>query len=155
MKVLAAIVALAFVPAGAVSAQELPQGTVTLTRARGDALAVWDATSELAALVAQKPSRKAALERLESDAALVFGDRAPALKKRATTLTVLVLYTKTGAISPTYHTATFEGVERLLTLKARVKDGARARTWAQQLRAGRMIAGVSIDVTGQLPPELP
>ncbi|MBV8726790.1 MAG: hypothetical protein JO233_03310 [Candidatus Eremiobacteraeota bacterium] len=137
------------------AANTMPQGTVTLTKARGDALAVWDATDELTSLVAQKSTKKDVLARLESDAALVFGDRARPLKRTAKTLSILVLYTKTGAISPTYHTATFEGVERLLTFKARVRDSAQAQKWAQQLRAGHSVAAVSINVTGQLPPELP
>jgi len=132
-----------------------PPGSVTLTRARGDALVVWDATDELTAIVAQKPTKKSALDRLESDAAQVFSERAPSLRKTAKTLTILVLYTKTGAISPVYHTATFEGVERLLTLKAPVNQSAKATMWAQQLRAGRTVSGLSIHVTGQLPPELP
>ena len=79
----------------------------------------------------------------------------PELHKSAKTLSVLVLYTKTGAISPTYHTATFEGVERLLTFKAPVRDGAQAAKWARELRAGHSVRGASIAVTGQLPPELP
>jgi len=155
MKTLTATVALTFFLSGLAFGDALPQGTVTLTKARGDALAVWDATDELTAMVAQKPTKKDALARLEADAALIFANRAPALRKNAKTLSILVLYTKTGAISPTYHTATFEGVERLLTLKGALRNSSQARTWAQQLRAGHPVTAVSIDVTGQLPPELP
>jgi hypothetical protein len=132
----------------------MPQGTVTLTKARGDALVVWDATDELASLVSAKSTRKATLERLASDAALIYGDRAPALKKTARSLMVLVLYTKTGAISPTYHTATFEGVERLLSVKAQTADYKHAAQWSQSLAAGKTPAGVSLTIIGQLPPEL-
>lgn len=155
MRPLLAAAVLALIIGGEAIADSLPQGTVTLTRARGDAIVVWDATSELAALVAQKPTKKDALQHLESEAALVFGNRAAGLKRTARTLTVLVLYTKTGAISPTYHVATFEGVERLFTFKARVNDSARASGWAEQLRAGRTVSGISVNVTGELPPELP
>ncbi|MBV8688566.1 MAG: hypothetical protein JOZ59_00535 [Candidatus Eremiobacteraeota bacterium] len=155
MRILTITAVLGFFLSSLAPAQSLPQGTVTLTKARGDALAVWDATNELTAIVAQKPTKKDALAQLESDAALIFGNRAPALNKRAKTLSVLVLYTKTGAISPTYHTATFEGVERLLTFKAFVRQSAQAAQWAQELRAGHPVRAVSITVTGQLPPELP
>ena len=133
--------------------EAMPQGTITLTKARGDALVVWDATDELASLISTKPTRKATLERLASDAALIYGDRAPALKN-ARSLTVLVLYTKTGAISPTYHTATFEGVERLLSVKAQTADYKHATQWSQSLAAGKTPAGLSLTIIGQLPPEL-
>jgi len=135
-------------------AEGMPQGTITLTKARGDALIVWDATDELASLISKKPTRKATLAQLESDAALIYGDRAPALKKNARSLTILVLYTKTGAISPTYHTATFEGVERLLTVKAQTADFKHAAQWSQSLAAGKTPAGISLEIIGQLPPEL-
>jgi len=151
ISIIAALLATAYLPA---QAGAMPQGTITLTKARGDALVVWDATDELTALISTKPTRKATLERLASDAALIYGDRAPALKKTARSLTVLVLYTKTGAISPTYHTATFEGVERLLTIKGRTADFKRAAQWSQTLAAGKTPPGLSLTIIGQLPPEL-
>jgi len=132
---------------------QTPQGNVAVSRSHGDATVIWDATGELTDLVAAKASKKDALARLESDAALIFAAKAPRLRKTAKTLSVIVLYTKTGAVSPTYHVATFEGVERLFVLKARAT--ANARDWAGQFSRGTVPGGASVTVTGQLPPELP
>jgi hypothetical protein len=135
-------------------AQSLPSGSVTVTRARGDAIVVWDATPELSVLIAQDASKKSMIARLESDAADVFGSKAPALSRNARTLSVIVLYTKSGAISPTYHVATFEGVERLFVLKAATKDSAQAHTWSMDFLRGVVPKAVSLTTTGSLPPEI-
>ncbi|MDQ2664266.1 MAG: hypothetical protein M3Y18_09610 [Candidatus Eremiobacteraeota bacterium] len=131
---------------------QAPQGNVAVSRSRGDAMVIWDATGELSDLVAAKASKNDVLERIESDAALIFAAKAPRLRKTAKTLSVVVLYTKTGAVSPTYHVATFEGVERLLVLKARAT--ANARDWAGKFSRGTVPSGASVTLTGQLPPEL-
>lgn len=138
-------------PAGA---QTLPQGSVTVARARGDAIAIWDATPTLTALIAKKTSRKDVLSQLESDATLVFADKANVLKKSAKTLSIIVLYAKIGAISPTYHVATFEGVERLFMLKAPTRAAAEGRKWAAEILRGAVPHGLLVTITGKLPPEI-
>jgi len=148
------IIFLSAFPVSAVHAQMAPQGNIAVARARGDAMVIWDATQALTDLVATKASKKDVINRLTSDAALVFGTEALRLKRYAKTVSVIVLYTKTGAISPTYHVATFEGVERLLVFKAPSRASGQAHAWASQLLRGVMPRGAFVAVVGQLPPEL-
>jgi hypothetical protein len=131
-------------------------GPVVLTRAHGDALAVWDATTDLATLVNAKSSAEETLRRLESDALTVLIQKAKVLAPDAKTLTVQTIYQRTGAVSPTYQVATFAGIERLFTIKAAVggTEATNGAGWVQQLKAGKVPDGVTVVVTGKLPPEL-
>ncbi|MBV8727280.1 MAG: hypothetical protein JO233_05810, partial [Candidatus Eremiobacteraeota bacterium] len=80
------------------------------------------------------------------------GTRAHSLR-RAQTLTIRMIYQKTGAVSPVYGTATFEGIERVFELTAPAND-ARTRTkqLADALKHGSVPPGIVLNVTGQLPP---
>lgn len=138
-------------PARADSPQQL--GPVTVTRTHGDGLAVWDATSILAGLMARKASRDEIMQELESDASTILLDKMHVYRKTAHTMTVVVLYAKTGAISPTYNVATFEGVERLFSIKA-ATNARLPKDSAAELRGGKTPAGIQVTVTGQLPPEV-
>jgi len=138
---------------GVLAADTMPQGSVVVTKARGDALAIWDATPVLAGLVSRKASRGEVMRELESGAATIVVSKLPAYKKTARTLTLLVLYAKTGAISPTYNVATFEGVERLLTLKASTQVHF-ASDPAAEFRSGKTPSGLELHVVGDLPPEI-
>jgi hypothetical protein len=130
-------------------------GPVVLTRVHGEPTAIWDSTSDLAAIVATKPSAEDVLRRLEADALTVLVHKAKSLKGDEKALTVQVIYQRSGAVSPTYQTATFLGVEHLFTLKAVVAEAeTNAAAWSAQLKAGKIPAGVTINVTGKLPPEL-
>lgn len=130
-------------------------GPVVLTHAHGDATAVWDATADLTAVVAGKPTAEEALRRLKADAVTVLAEKGKVLSGDAKTLTIQAIYQRTGAVSPSYQTATFLGVEHLFTLKAEVvKATENAVTWSKQLKAGATPDGVTVTVTGKLPPEL-
>ena len=131
------------------------QGPVTITRARGDAVAVWDATADLAALIQQHKSKATILRTLESDAMSILAVRASRLQGRAKTLTVHVIYQQTGAVSAKYQTATLEGVEQLLTVRAATKAAAaNGKVLSTQLAIGRTPPGVVVQVAGELPPEV-
>jgi len=130
-------------------------GPAVLTRAHGEPTAIWDSTSDLTAIVNTKPSAEEALRRLEADALTVLVQKAKALKPDEKALTVQAIYQRSGAVSPAYQTATFMGVEHLFTLKASVADAeANAAAWTAQIKAGKVPSGVTINVTGKLPPEL-
>jgi hypothetical protein len=130
-------------------------GPVVLSRAHGDALAVWDATPELSGLVAAKTSATDTLHKLEADACALLLEKAKLLAPDAKTMTVSVIYQRTGAISPTYQVATFAGIERLLTVKAAIPIGdAAAALWTADLKAGKIPSGVTVVVAGKLPPDL-
>lgn len=153
---LVALFALACVPVAAATAEPSPPpGPVVLSRAHGDALAIWDATADLTALLANKTSAEDALRRLEADAVTVMAEKAKLLPSDAKTLTVQVIYQRTGAISPTYQVATFAGIERLLTVKAPVNEiAAKSAAWSAELRVGKTPAALTVTVAGKLPPEL-
>ena len=150
MSALFATLALAALPARAQSTA----AAVVLTRAHGDALAIWDATSTVTTLVSSKASSDQALRQIESEAFAVLVQKHKSLPADATTLTVQVIYQKTGAVSPTYQVATFSGIERLLTVKASIAEiAAHAADDQTQISAGKIPAGVTIVISGKLPPE--
>jgi hypothetical protein len=70
------------------------------------------------------------------------------------TLTVRVLYDKTGAVSPVYHSATFEGVEHVFDLTvprlALVKQFAKLTAEVSQ---AKISAPMRLNMTGTLPPQ--
>ncbi|HEY0394276.1 MAG TPA: hypothetical protein VGD01_07245 [Candidatus Elarobacter sp.] len=140
--------------APALAADAVPDGSIVLAKPRGDAVIVWDATDALAALVAKKSSAAATLRALEADATLIVRDRAPKLKDQATSLTVNVIYTRTGAVSPVYQVATIAGYERLLTVKAPIQAALAARGWDQEIRNGKPPHELEIAIVGKLPPEM-
>jgi hypothetical protein len=130
-------------------------GPVVLTHAHGDATAIWDATSDLAAIITTKPTAEETFRRLEADALTVLADKGKTLSSDAKTLSVQVIYQRSGAVSPAYQTATFVGVERLLAVKADpVKAAENIAAWTKQLKAGTIPPGVTVSIGGKLPPEL-
>ncbi|MHB8703194.1 MAG: hypothetical protein ACYC8W_03460 [Candidatus Tyrphobacter sp.] len=155
---MAAVLLLALAGAASPTAMHgntLPQGTVTVTKARGDAAAIWDATAVLTALIGAHDTKERVTRELQADAVAVLVDRAGALRGYATSITITVLYAKTGAISPAYHVATFEGVERYMLVKATVTGAlANGTSWESALRVGHPARGLTIMVVGSLPPEL-
>jgi len=140
-------------PVGGAFAADMPEGSVIVTKTHGDALAIWDATPVLTGLVSRKAGHDDIMRELESDAATIMVQKLPVYKKTARTLTLMVLYAKTGAISPTYNVATFEGVEKLLTLRASTRTRL-AGDPARDFRAGKTPASVQLRVIGKLPPEI-
>ncbi|HEX3464747.1 MAG TPA: hypothetical protein VHS78_11925 [Candidatus Elarobacter sp.] len=148
---------LTFVLAAALAALALPAaaddiGTVVIAKPAPDVLLLWDATPVVTRIVAEKTDRTAALQRLESSALELLAKRTTALKA-ARTLTVRVVYQKTGAVSPVYGTPTYEGVERVFELSGRPEDvHSKATAMERDLTAGRVPAGLHVAVSGALPP---
>lgn len=126
-------------------------GTVILGRAGQDALYLWDATPYVAALVQQHDTDARGMRELQATAVSILVSKAHGSSSQ--TLTVRVVYTQSGQVSPAYGTLTFNGVERVCTVTVPVaaanKDGA---TWAAAIAGGAAVPGVKIDVTGKLPP---
>lgn len=127
-------------------------GTVVVAKAGTAPLLLWDATPLVTAIVANKQPRDAALRDLESQAMRILGEHANALQ-HAKTLAIRVIYQKTGAVSPIYGTATFEGIERVFELTAPAAEARlRARELADDIGRGSVPRGISLNVTGKLPP---
>lgn len=127
-------------------------GTVVVAKTGPTPLLLWDATPLVTQVVQNKQPREAALRDLESQAMQILGQHARGLK-HAKSLTIRVLYQKTGAVSPVYGTATFEGVERVFELTASSADArAHAKQLAEGIARGTVPRGVRLNVTGTLPP---
>ncbi len=113
---LLALVAAAFVgTASAAWADDVP-GRAVLAKPGGDALVIWDASPVVASIVKSKTNDAGANDLLERDAVHVLAAMAPNIDKTAKTITVRVIYSRTGAVSPVYGTPTFMGIERYATL---------------------------------------
>jgi hypothetical protein len=151
MRTARALCSVAFCAALALPALGDP-GMVVVAKGGTTPLLLWDATPAVTATVANKQPRDAALRELESQAMRILGEHANALKG-AKALTIRVIYQKTGAVSPVYGTATFEGIERLFELTARAADARmHARELADQIARGSVPRRISLNVTGKLPP---
>ena len=128
-------------------------GHVVVARASDDALVIWDASAEIAAIVSNKVSDDAANNRIERDALRVLAQSLPKLEKSTKSVTVRVIYNKTGAVSPVYGAPTFAGVERYATLEMSHKDAASNRDKWKELDAKTAVpAWVAFKILGQLPP---
>jgi hypothetical protein len=150
----AAVAALAafFVPGTAATATPEVPGHVVLARAEGDALLIWDSTAEVAAIVSDKLSDAAANARLERDALRVLAAEQSKVTS-AKSITVRVVFSKTGDVSPVYGSPTFAGIERYATLKIDAADVSSDRDkWKELADDATPPAWVKFDVVGELPP---
>ena len=128
-------------------------GHVVVARVSEDALIIWDASPEVAMIVSNKVANDAANDQLERDALRVLAQALPKLEKSAKTVTVRVVYNKTGDVSPVYGAPTFAGVERYATLALSYKDAAGDRQKWKELDAKHAVpAWIEFKVIGQLPP---
>jgi hypothetical protein len=136
-----------------VSQQVRPiEGIVTEVRVAGATTFYhWDATPYVVHLVNDRIVGAAGLRALERTALLALADRAKT--SRTSQLLLRVLYQKTGAVNPAYGTPAFAGVEVVLTMRAaRANVAGHAAQWQAALLQGRVPSGLSIAVTGKLPP---
>lgn len=154
----ALFVSLALVAAGCVAAataalaDEVP-GHAVLAKPAGDALVIWDASPVVASIVKSKTNDADANDLLERDAAHVLASMAPDVDKSAKTITVRVIYSKTGAVSPVYGTPTFMGIERYATLTVPAGDAQTDRDKWKELDSKAPVPGwFAFKVTGLLPP---
>ena len=134
------------------AAEPAVPGHIVLARTEADALVIWEATPEVAAIVSGKLSDADANARLERDALRVLGQEAPKLAS-ARTITVRVIYSKTGDVSPVYGTPTFAGVERYATVTISGADASSDRDkWKELADGATPPAWVRFDIVGTLPP---
>jgi hypothetical protein len=133
-------------------ADEVP-GHAVLAKPAGDALVIWDASPVVASIVKSKTNDSDANDLLERDAARVLATMAPNVDKSAKTITVRVIYSKTGAVSPVYGTPTFMGIERYATLTVPAGDAQTDRDkWKELDPKAPVPAWFAFKVTGLLPP---
>lgn len=140
-------------PGPAVSAEPTVTGSVVVAKSGTAALILWDATSDVTAATSSQTPQAQTMIHLETTALQILHDKSAALT-HSKTLTVRVLYDKTGAVSPVYHTATFEGVERVFDLTvprpALVTQYAKL---AAEVAQAKIAAPMQLNMTGTLPPQ--
>jgi hypothetical protein len=126
-------------------------GPVILARSGAQSTYLWDATPYVAQLVAEKNVGDGGLRTLEGTAVNILHDKARS--SQAKTLTLRVVYTRSGAVSPVYGTLTFNGVEKLATFtvaRAAITKGGAA--WASNVADGKIPHDLKVQITGKLPP---
>ncbi len=127
------------------------QGTFILARSGPQSTYLWDASPYVAQLVSDKQLGDQGIQALEATAVGELAARAKS--SSAQTLAVSVVYQRTGAISPAYGVATFNGVEKVCTIiVSRATLAKNGLTWAKEIADGHVPPDVTIKVTGQLPP---
>ncbi len=127
------------------------EGPVLLVRAGADAQYLWNATLYVAHLVADKQGGAEGVHALEATALAALAEKSRS--NPAPTVRIKVVYAKTGEVSPVYGTATFTGMENVLTLSAAHGELSKhAAQWVRELAAGRVPAKLTVDMTGTLPP---
>jgi len=151
-KTFAALTVALFLSASPAAALDSVPGHVIVARENDDAVLLWDATPDVADIVRERLSDADAEKRLERDALRALAtslDRVP----NARTVTLRVLYSKIGDVSPTYGSPTFAGVERYatLTVDARRAAGDDDR-WKELGPRAAVPAWIDYQVVGELPP---
>jgi hypothetical protein len=149
---LALVAAGCLAAATAALADEVP-GHAVLAKPDGEALVIWDASQVVAEIVKTKTADAAANDLLERDAAHVLATMAPNVDKTAKTITVRVIYSKTGAVSPVYGTPTFMGIEKYATLTVPAADAQSDRDkWKVLDPKAAVPSWFAFKVIGLLPP---
>ena len=130
-------------------------GPVIVARSTsGEAMLLWDATSYVSQLVSEKLTGESGMRALEATAIHALNEKAKVLS--SSRLSLKVTYSKTGSVSPVYGSATFEGVESVLSITvARAALTEHADTWVSEAAHGDAISpsGLAIAVLGKLPPQ--
>ena len=116
------------------------------------AVLIWNASPFVAQLVANRVPDAAANDRLEHAALRAIATDVRLLT-RAKTITVRILYDKTGDVSPIYGSATFAGVERYANYSFPAPLArANANRWKSLRDADALPPWGALRVIGTLPP---
>jgi len=153
VRALAAVCALGLFTGAAASRAAAYETThVVIANAGPSAVLIWNASPIVAQIVTDGASDQVANDRLERAALRAIASDV-ALLPHAKTISVRILYDKTGDVSPVYGGPTFAGVERYATLTC---DAAHARANAAQWKGLRetdaLPAWLTLTVVGTLPP---
>ncbi len=145
--------ALSLAASGTAAAEDTVPGHAVLARASEEALILWDATPVVATIVKSKLGDADANALLERDASRVLATMAPNIDKAAKTVTVRVVYSMTGEVSPIYGTPTFAGIERYATLTLGGADFRSDRDrWKELDAKSALPSWFAYKIIGRLPP---
>jgi hypothetical protein len=152
---LAAFLLMLFRLAAPSFAEDTVPGHAVLARPTGDALVIWNASQVVASIVRSKMTEADADNLLERDAVRILTSMSPHIDKSAKTITVRIIYAKSGEVSPIYNTPTFKGFEQYALLMARAQDiPTNLNKWKELQENHAVPAGLTYKVVGRLPPRL-
>ncbi len=128
-------------------------GNSVVAKPGGDALIVWDASTELIRLENAKLSSDRISASLEHDALSVAAKNLSAIEKNSRSVSVRIVYVVSGGMSEKYHAETFGHTEHyaLLTLPYR-NAAANLDHWKSLAPAAPIPHWVRVKITGSLPP---
>lgn len=115
-------------PLAASADEAVVPGHFVLARASQDALILFDASPEVAAIVSNKTSDADANDGLERDALKVLATLLPKLDQTTKSVTVRVTYNKTGAVSPSTALRRSPASNATRCLRLRIKTPPRIAT---------------------------
>jgi hypothetical protein len=124
------------------------EGSVIMAKAGADPVFIWDASISVASELVKKQTTEQSLTNIELLAAQVAAAKLQAMKT-LDKISIQVIYTKSGAVSPKYGGPIFAGVEHLVT----VSTTRAAAESASLANATALPAGFTANVTGTLPPQ--
>ena len=116
-------------------------GPISVARTTGEALIIWDASQEVAGIVTNKIPDDQANEKLKHDALRIAAGNISKIEKTANTVTVRVIFNKTGPYSNVYKADTFGGVVRYATLEMPYKEASADKDHWKSLDAKSPLPG--------------
>jgi len=137
------VIAVFAVPIHATMAQTTPRQIVT-RNAQGPVV-VWDATPQLERFAAQNVPVATGVEQIKVRALELFVHAAQGFAKHERRLSVMVVYSRTGALSARYQMKSFEGVGDLLTLEGSPRIRL-PHNWHVLAERGSFPSGIAIRV---------
>ena len=136
----------------AASAEGAVPGAVSVARTTEDALIIWDASPEVAGFVTNKTPEDQAAAQLRHDALRVAAANVSKIESSAKTVTIRVIYNKSGPYSQVYKAETFGGVVRYATFVFPYKDAADDKDHWKTLDAKAPLPGwIKYTVLDKLP----
>ena len=140
-------------PAASGADEPAVSGHIVLARATDEALVIWDASPVIADVVKGKLSDDDANKLVAHDALKVLAMQQPNVDKGAKSITIRIVYSKTGAVSPYYGNTTFAGIERYATLSTAAGDVATDKNnWKELGDSAALPSFLPFTVIGKLPP---
>lgn len=129
-----------------------PPGHIIVARATSDALLIWDASAAVTKIVTARTPDSDANASLEREALQLLAGKVAELKDTKT-ISLRVIYNKTGDVSPIYGSATFAGVERYAVLSMATADLVADRDkWRELNEKAAVPAWIGFKILGALPP---
>ncbi len=128
-------------------------GSFIVAKRQPEALVIWDSQPTIVQIVTDKLADADANKLLQRQALEVLAAAADRVKS-ARTVTVRIVYSKTGAINPAYNAATFVGIEKYAEVTLdQSQITSDAEHWKEAAKTNGALPSFSqLKIIGALPP---